>query len=116
MKKMKKFYILAFMLFAMLNLKAQVPQSIPYQAVARDANGNLIANQNISIRFSIHDVTSNGTIVYRETQSTTTNLLGLFTVNIGQGTPVIGTFSGIDWGTNAKFSQVEIDPTGGNNY
>ena len=113
---MKKVYVLAIMLFAMLNLKAQVPQAIPYQAVARDNSDNLIANQNISLRFSIHDVTSGGTIVYQETQSATTNALGLFSVNIGQGTPVLGTFSNISWGNGAKFNQVEFDPTGGNNF
>jgi len=113
---MKKIYILAILLFAILNVKAQVPQSIPYQAVARDNGGHLIANQNIALRFSIHDATSGGTIVYQETQSATTNALGLFSVNIGTGTVVSGTFSSINWGTNSKFTQVEMDATGGNNY
>ncbi|MBK7853068.1 MAG: hypothetical protein IPJ66_18610 [Bacteroidetes bacterium] len=45
----------------------QAPQAIPYQAVARDNAGNLISNTNISIRFSVHDGSAGGTIVYRET-------------------------------------------------
>jgi len=32
------------------------------------------------------------------------------------GTAVVGTFSGINWGKNSKFIQVEMDPTGGTNY
>jgi hypothetical protein len=40
----------------------------------------------------------------------------MFSVNVGQGTPVTGTFAGINWGTNAKFMQVEIDPAGGSSY
>jgi hypothetical protein len=40
----------------------------------------------------------------------------MFSVNLGQGTPVTGTFSGINWGTNAKFMQVEMDPSGGSSY
>ncbi len=95
---------------------AQSPNAIPYQAVARNTSGTLIANQNISLRFSIHDVTASGTVVYQETQSVTTNQLGLFAVNIGQGTAVTGNFSTINWGTGAKFTQVEIDPTGGSTY
>jgi hypothetical protein len=95
---------------------AQTPQAIPYQAVARDNAGNIIAGQNISLRFSIHDISAVGTVVYKETQSTTTNSLGLFSVNVGQGTPVTGTFAGIIWGTNAKFIQVEMDATGGITY
>ena len=113
---MKKIYILAFMLLAIVTLKAQAPQSIPYQAVARNAAGNLIAGRNVALRFTIHDVTSGGTVVYRETQSTATNALGLFSVNIGAGTPVTGTFAGINWGSGAKFAQVEIDTANGSNY
>src|ERR1039458_2378431 len=109
---MKKVIILAFMLFAIVNLKAQAPQAVPYQAVARDNNGNLLPNQNISLRFSIHDASIGGTIVYQETQSVTTNTLGLFSVNIGSGAVSTGTFSGINWGTNAKFLQTEMDPNG----
>jgi hypothetical protein len=103
-------------LLAIVTLKAQAPQSIPYQAVARNAAGNLIAGRNVALRFTIHDVTSGGTVVYRETQSTGTNALGLFSVNIGAGTPVTGTFAGINWGSGAKFAQVEIDTANGSNY
>ena len=95
---------------------AQAPQSIPYQAVARDSIGNPIANQNISLRFSVHDATANGTVVYRETHNATTNPLGLFTVNIGNGTIISGTFTTIDWGGGSKFMQVEMDATGGTSY
>jgi len=99
-----------------INCFAQSPQAISYQAVARDSTGNLIASQNISVRFSIHDVSAGGTIVYQETQSPTTNILGLFNVNIGQGVVVVGTFSTINWGGGSKFIQVEMDATGGSSY
>src|SRR6185295_18828259 len=76
----------------------------------------LIANQTISLRFSIHDGTADGTVVYSETQNATTNALGLFTVNIGQGTIVSGTFSEINWGSGSKFTQVELDVAGGTSF
>lgn len=95
---------------------AQTPQAFPYQAVARDNAGNLVANQAVSVRFSIRDALVSGTILYRETHAVTTNELGLFTLNIGQGTPVSGTFTAINWGVNSKFIQVELDPTGGSSY
>jgi len=114
---MKKIQIIFALFILMCSVAmAQAPQSVPYQAVARNASGNLIANQTVALRFSIHDVTSNGTVVYQETQSATTNALGLFTANIGSGTPVIGTFITISWGSGAKFAQVEIDTANGNNY
>ena len=112
---LKSILLLVFLLIV-LNANAQVPQSIPYQAVARNTSGNLIANHAVSIRFSIHDATSGGTVVYQETQSATTNALGLFIANIGAGTPVAGTFSAINWGSGSKFIQIEIDLAGGSSY
>jgi hypothetical protein len=96
--------------------QAQAPQGIPYQAAARNANGSILASQNISLRFTIHDSTAAGTIVYQESNSTLTNAQGMFAINIGMGYPIIGTFNNINWGNNAKFMKVEMDQAGGNNY
>ena len=97
--------------------QAQTPQTIPYQAVARNVAGNLLANQNISLRFTVHDLTATGGVLYQETQSATTNKLGLFNVNVGAGSVVSGSFSGANWSNgHAKFMQVEIDPAGGTSY
>ena len=116
---MRKITILLLILNAACCLQhseAQAPQAIPYQAVARDNSGNPIVNQLISLRFTIRNGSAVGTIVYRETQSKTTNLLGLFTANIGQGTVVSGNFTTVDWALGSKFMQVEMDATGGNAY
>ncbi|HOZ51087.1 MAG TPA: tail fiber domain-containing protein [Chitinophagaceae bacterium] len=95
---------------------AQTPHAIPYQAVARNATGDLIANQAISLRLSIHDSSATGVVSFSETHTVSTNSLGLFTINIGAGTPLIGNFSSINWKQNAKFLQVELDALGGTNY
>jgi|GEM_PF-1143185 len=117
MKKIKAILVMmAALLMIASQLMAQAPQGIPYQAVARDASANLIANQNVSLRFSIHDGSAAGIVVYKETHAVTTNNLGLFNVIIGQGNAVTGTFSGINWGSGAKFTQVEMDITGGTVY
>ena len=110
----KTFLAFAFLLVANF-VMAQAPQGIPYQAVARDNAGNLIKNQNIALRFSIHDGTANGAVVYSETHSVTTDALGLFSVKIGGGTSS-GTFANINWGSGAKFTQVALDVTGGSNF
>ena len=98
------------------NLYAQAPQGIPYQAIARNASGQAIANTAVKVRFSIRDSIATGAIKYQETHNPTTSALGLFSVNVGMGTVVSGTFSGINWGKNAKFLQVELDPTGGTTF
>ena len=111
---MKKYLCLLFTVvvsFAQY-AKAQVPQGIPYQAAARGANGQALVNQAVKVKFSIIDSIAIGTIVYQETHSLTTNSTGIFNVNIGMGTPVSGAFNTINWGKNAKFMQVELDPTG----
>lgn len=92
---------------------AQAPQGIPYQGAARNSSGAVLAGTSISVRFTIRDSVATGSIKYRETHSVTTTAQGMFSVNVGQGTPVAGTFSGINWGTNSKFMQVEMDPVGG---
>ena len=95
---------------------AQAPNAIPYQGVARNASGAILPSQAIGLRYSIHDGSAAGAVVYRETFSTTTTLLGLFNVNIGSGTPVTGTLAGVNWAVGTKFIQVELDPAGGTAY
>jgi hypothetical protein len=117
MKSIRQLFLALSILMA-LGLTAQVPQQVNYQAVARNAAGTVIANQAVSVRFTIHDATLGGTTVYQETHTgLTTNQFGLFTTAIGTGTPVgTSTFAGINWGTNAKYLEVELDPAGGTNY
>lgn len=112
---MKQIYLFFALLFA-ATLFAQIPQGISYQAVALNASGNAVASSPVKVRLSILDSSATGTAVYTETHNPTTNSMGLFTLTIGQGTAVTGTFAGINWGTNSKFLKVEIDITNGTNY
>jgi len=113
---MKKIYV--FLSFCLIHFitQAQTPQGIPYQSVIRNGSGALLINQAVHLRFSIHDSTMLGTIVYQESHTSTTTNLGMVILSIGQGTPSIGTFSAINWGSGAKFMQVELDTTGGSSY
>ncbi|NMD01338.1 MAG: hypothetical protein GYA62_16675 [Bacteroidales bacterium] len=52
----------------------------------RDAQGNILPNQNVAFRFSIIENNTNGTIVYQETKQATTNTLGLVVLAISNGT------------------------------
>jgi hypothetical protein len=99
-----------------LQAHAQAPQGIPYQCIVRNSTGTIISNQAVSIRFSIHDSSATGNIVYQESHSGTTTPGGMLNLTIGQGTAAIGTFSNINWGNGSKFLQVELDAAGGNNY
>lgn len=116
MKKTLQLLVAGFLLATIQHAFAQVPQALNYQAVARNAAGVIVGNQNVSVRFSVHDGSPSGSIVYSETHTTPTNQFGLFTVGLGTGTVVSGTFAGINWATGNKFMQVELDINGGSSF
>jgi hypothetical protein len=99
-------------LFTSTLLISQTPQSFKYQAVARNAQLEPLANQEISIRFSIIKDNSGGSIIYSEEHHTTTGNEGLFSLNIGEGIQVSGNFNDIQWGAHIYFLRVEMDADG----
>ena len=90
--------------------------AINYQGTAKDATNSLLKNQPISIQITIIAETPNGTLVYEENHTTTTSPTALFTVVIGRGTVVTGDFEAIQWGGNAHYVNVALDPSGGTNF
>ena len=113
---MKKVYFFLIFVVSALTVHAQAPESINYQAVARDASGNLIANQAVSFRLSILQGGSSGTMVYQETHAVTTNAFGMANLSIGTGIVTFGSFPIIDWGANTIWLKTELDPSGGSSY
>ncbi len=99
------------MLLIAVSLYAQVPETLNYQAVARNNAGVALANQTIKVRMTL---LRNNVSLYTETRQVTTNLLGLFNVQIG-GPGAISTsgdMSAISWlgnTPNAILLKVEID-------
>lgn len=106
---MKKIVLSISLLALSMGLFSQAPQAIKYQGAARNASGAVLANQNITVRLTVHDGSASGTAVYKETHAVATNQFGLYNLNIGQGTVVSGTFGSIAWGTGAKFIEQEVD-------
>ena len=104
---MKKiFFLLAMLCFAGIALQAQAPQGINYQGVARDNMGNAISKTAIAVKFHILQSSSS---VYVETHTTTTDTFGLYSLVIGNGTPVSGTFNSIPWSAGNISVQVDIN-------
>ena len=106
---MKILFPFIIALFISTNLLSQTPQSFKYQAVLRDARGNIKANTATNIVIGIIPGSATGTAVYSETHNTTTDGYGLINLEIGKGTVTVGSFSGIDWGTNTYFVKVTLD-------
>lgn len=94
---------------------AQAPAKFNYQGVARDASGNVLANQAIGLQFTLLSGSPTGTTELIETHTTTTNMFGLFNVVIGDGTNLFVN-PAMDLGTASHYLKVELDATGGTNY
>ena len=94
---------------------AQSPEKMSYQAVVRDGSNDLITTQAVGMQISILQGGSDGTPVYVETQTPTTNANGLVNLEIGTGT-TSDDFSKIDWANVTYFIKTETDPIGGTSY
>lgn len=89
---------------------AQVPQGFNFQAVATAPDGTPISNQEIGVQIEVVKGTEEGTVVYTETHSVTTNAAGLFQIVIGEGTPAESNdFSTVNWGDDNYFVGFGID-------
>lgn len=114
---MKRFCTLIMLsVIFVMPLMAQVPHAFKYQAVARDASGTILANQQVGVEISILAESASGTAVYVETHSVQTNAFGLINLEVGHGAATQGDFSQIDWNAHHYFIQVAMDATGGINY
>lgn len=111
-----KLFLCLMLCAVLVNVHAQVPKQINYQAVIRNNTGTPVTNQAISLKFTFYANAANGTIEYSETQSVTTNNFGLVNLQIGTGTPVTGTWSAIDWKGSVQFLGVAADLAGGSTY
>ena len=102
---MWKFYLTIVCLCLPAFLLAQIPQGISYQAVIRNGS-NLLPNSFVYVEFGI---LQNGTEIYKESQNVGTNAYGLLNATIGTGTPMIGTFAGIDWSAGMYELEVKLN-------
>jgi trimeric autotransporter adhesin len=95
---------------------AQAPNSFNYQAVVRDASGNVLQNQNIALRIAILENGPTGNEIYAERHTKQTNNFGLVNLEIGTGSALTGVFASIPWGTITPWLKIGIDLAGGTSY
>ncbi len=76
----------------------------------------MVASTTVGVKISLIQGTSTGSVVYSETHRKPTNTNGLLSLEIGDGTAILGTFAGIDWANGPYLIKTETDPTGGTNY
>ncbi|MEL6657286.1 MAG: hypothetical protein AAFR36_12605, partial [Bacteroidota bacterium] len=102
-----------FLLLCQIGLAQTTPQGINYQTVIRDqSTGQPLANTAVELSFVIRNNTAIGPIVYQEEIGNNTDEFGLFNHIIGQGTPIIGDLSTVDWGNGPKFLEILLSIEG----
>ncbi|MBL0236295.1 MAG: tail fiber domain-containing protein [Saprospiraceae bacterium] len=112
---MKKLTFIFLTLLVSIGAFAQ-PNKMSFQAVIRNANGQLVSNTNVGIRLLILKGSEFGAAVFVETHVASTNANGLASFEIGGGTNVTGSIASIDWASGPYFLKTETDPNGGSNY
>lgn len=92
-------------------MNAQTPGLINYQAVARNSQtGAELADQEIFLQAIVRAGSPGGALVYQETHDNiATNAYGLFSIQIGGGTPLSGSLLDVDWNSNAFWLEIELD-------
>ena len=66
---------------------AQVPKKINFQAVLRNNDGEILSNKQVSVKIGILSGNPNGLSIYSENHIKSTDVMGLLSLKIGEGTP-----------------------------
>ncbi len=90
-------------------------QSFNYQAVVRNASGDVVPNQSVGVQLRLLQGSATGTNVYTEIHSATTNTYGVLSLAVGAGTTT-DDFSAIDWSTQDYWLETAVDISGGTTY
>ncbi|MBS4013790.1 MAG: hypothetical protein KGZ97_08520 [Bacteroidetes bacterium] len=112
----KLIFTLCILLVTVVTVVSQSPLGFNYQAVIRNAAGEIIANQEVGIEISILQGSVSGTVVYSEDFFPETNDFGLINLIIGSGAAKVGSFAGINWSTANYFIKIAVDINGGTSF
>ena len=92
------------------------PEMFKFQAYIYKPNGNPVEDKTVGVEISIYLTSLDGTLVYTEEFTTTTNKTGIISLEIGNGIPTFGNFSEIPWEDGEFFLELSADIDGGTNY
>jgi len=112
---MKNFLTALLLLVLPFAVWAQTTDVINYQAIVRDADGNVSKNTPITLRVSIIAGAASGAVVYEETHDITTDEKGYFFTHIGDG-ETTDNYSAINWGGDLHFLKTEYDFNDGSTF
>lgn len=115
---MKRIYLLIISLFiiAQVGNAQTVPQGMKYQAVARDLNGKIMADQTLFVKITLYNDPVRRDISYVELHKINTGALGVFDLTIGGGQSLTGAFEKVPWSSEEIWIEVAIQTQDAQDY
>ena len=108
---MKKIYFILGFLISVLSvsLSQVVPKGMNYQAIARSLNGEILANQRVSLRITLLSMDGQFRVShYSEVHDVVTSETGLFDMIVGEGNKEQGEYGLIPWNSEDIWMEVAI--------
>jgi hypothetical protein len=106
---MKKLIFATALIALVYTTFAQVPAAFNYQAIARTSSGELLVQQELTVRVGI---LQNDELIWQEDHIVTTNLYGHFSLMVGDaanGSGNAGSFENIDWGSGSYMVNLKVN-------
>jgi hypothetical protein len=116
---MKKVMLLLAMssLFTTMLFAQSNPEGMNYQAVARNAKGEILVNQPIALKVVLFSMQTNGKFeYYNETHDVVTSPAGVFSLVIGKGNKPSGVYENIPWSLENIWMEVSIRSKGQSDF
>jgi len=107
---MKRIIVLIAVVVLSATMYSQAPNAFNYQAVLRNSDGTIKADEAVAIQIEILQGSIDGSSAYLEIHNTNTSSLGLVKLEIGSGTSS-DDISTIDWGNGPYFLNVTVNGT-----
>lgn len=112
---MKKMFFTTALIALVTAASAQAPAAFNYQATARTPSGDVLAEQELTVRVGI---VQNNTTIWEEDHVVTTNPYGHFSLKIGgedatNGNGNVGSFANIDWGAGSYMVNLKVNDGSG---
>lgn len=112
MKKVCLLLTLTFLINGLLFAQL-TPEGMNYQAVARNAKGEILANQPVALKVSLFGSKNNSkTVYYNEQHEVVTSITGVFNLIIGKGKDGTGIFANVPWDIENIWMEVSIKSRG----
>ena len=112
MKKLN--FIIAFLICH--TIYGQVATGFNYQGLMLNASGNGVENKNVDFQVSIYADGGGQILYYQEHQNVTTDENGIFNFVIGEGAPIAGALTDIDWLASVPSIEVSYDLNGNEEF